>query len=132
MFQSLSRNRMTISVRQPQSQESVQPDRTLLCDRLWRDVISAHATKPAAPTSTQHIHPAAKQIQREIPLQVGRAFSPPERREERSGILENTSCLFCRRLQKPVFRPKFLLVLSPDLARTEESVPLLGKNLGKM
>lgn len=89
LFQSLSRSRMTIFMHQPQSREPAQPDRTLLCDGLWRDVISAHATQPAAPTNTAHVHPAAKQTQREIPLQVGRAFSPPETRVK----LENTSCI---------------------------------------
>lgn len=90
LFQSLSRNRMTISMRQPQGQEPAQPDRTLLCDGLWRDVISAHATQPLAPTNAAHVHPAAKQTQREIPLQVGRAFSPPDRKVKKSGMLENS------------------------------------------
>lgn len=131
LFQSLSRNRTTISVHQRTA--SNQLSQTEPCFVTGSGVMWSQL----APRSQQH--PRAQDTSTRQPSKSKERFhceweqpSHLQRGGRRGVGYMKILLASCCRCQKPVFRPRWVLVLSPDLARTEGFVPLLGKNVGKM
>jgi hypothetical protein len=81
-----------------------QPDRTFLCEGVWRDVISAHTTQPATTHQPAPVHPAAGKAK--WASTNLRAFSLPTG-AERMGHLEMLSASSYR-FQKPRIASKAL------------------------